>query len=97
MILNFIVKRVIQPTRDLQKSSLAKSYPPSLQHAFKEYLSTAIAHLKEIDQRDILQEEYNSINKQTKKVQFEMDDSYQSPEQPDELLYNKPENIYAIL
>ena len=89
--IKFYRKRVIQLTRDLQKSSLAKSYPPSLQHAFKEYLSTAIAHLKEIDQRDILQEEYDSISKQTKKVQFEMDDSYQSPEQPDELLYNKPE------
>ena len=89
--IKFYRKRVIQLTRDLQKPSLAKSYPPSLQHVFKEYLSTAIAHLKETDQRDIFQEEYNSINKQTKKVQFEMEDTYQSPEQPDELLYNKPE------
>ena len=89
--IKFYRKRVIQLTRDLQKPSLAKSYPPSLQCAFKEYLSTAIAHLKETDQRDILQEEYNSINKTTKKVQFEMEDSYQSPDQPDELLYNKSE------
>ena len=89
--IKFYRKRVIQLTRDLQKPLLAKSYPPSLQLAFREYLSTAIAHLKETDQRDILQEEYNSINKTTKKVQFEMEDSYKSPNQPDELLYNKPE------
>ena len=38
--IKFYRKRVIQLTRDLQKPSLAKSYPPSLQHAFKEYLSS---------------------------------------------------------
>ena len=89
--IKFYRKRIIQLTRDLQKPSLAKSYPSSLQQAFKEYLSTAIAHLKEIDQRDILQEEYDSINKQTKKVHFEMEKDYQPPDQLDELLYNRPE------
>ncbi len=42
--IKFYRKRVIQLTRDLQKPLLAKSYPPSLQLALKEYLSTAIAH-----------------------------------------------------
>lgn len=89
--IKFYRKRINQLTRDLQKSSLAKSYPPSLQKVFNEYLSTAIAHFKETDQRDILQKEYDSLNKETKKVQFEMEKDYQSPNQPDELLYNKPE------
>tara|TARA_A100001015_G_scaffold153583_1_gene170478 strand:- start:3694 stop:4224 length:531 start_codon:yes stop_codon:yes gene_type:complete len=89
--IKFYRKRLIQQTRDLLKPSLAKSYPPSLQHIFNEYIVSAIVHLKQIDQRDILQEEYNSFNKQTKKVQFKMEDNYKSPEQPDELLYNKPE------
>lgn len=89
--IKFYRKRVIQLTRNLHKPSHSKSYPPSLQNIFKEYLITAIAYLKEIDKRDILQEEYNSINKEKKKVQFEMDDTYKSPDQPDELLYNKPE------
>ena len=56
----FYRRRILQITRNMFKENM---YPPSLRSAFEEYIKIAIVHLKTEDKKDILQEEYDHLEK----------------------------------
>lgn len=54
----FYRKRIVALTKDLFRGATADA---SLRSAFDDYVSSAIAHLKMLDTKDILQDEYSEL------------------------------------
>ena len=54
----FYRRRIMALTKDLFRGATADA---SLRSAFDDYVSSAIAHLKMLDTKDILQDEYSSL------------------------------------
>lgn len=59
--IKFYRRRILQMSRNMFKEN---TYPPSLRGAFEEYIKLAVVHFKTEDKKDILQEEYDHLEKE---------------------------------
>ena len=85
----FYRKRIVQLTKDLFKKDAPNN---SVKDSFDTYIRSCIAYFKFIDASDVMQEEYIDIEFSKDLENTDINDSVN----PDELLYNKCEEIKTL-